>query len=94
VSSRVIASQVDIDSVVTCFRNSVRRTSTEEEVKVWVPRCVEEGILKPFLGRWLFIVFCPTVCLSMAPKPLTAEPHCQLPSGPYGSREPGSPADT
>jgi len=47
VSSRVIAPQVDIDSVVTCFRNSVRRARTEEDVRVWASRCIEEGILEP-----------------------------------------------
>ena len=46
-SSRVIAPQVDIDSVVACFRNSVRRARTEEDVRVWVSRCIEEGILEP-----------------------------------------------
>ena len=46
-SSRVIAPQVDIDSVVTCFRNSVRRARTEEDVRVWASRCIEEGILEP-----------------------------------------------
>jgi len=41
-----MAPQVDIDSVVTCFKNSVRRARTEEDVRVWVSRCIEEGILK------------------------------------------------
>jgi len=47
VSSRVIAPQVDIDRVVTCFRNSVREARTEEDVRVRVSRCIEEGILEP-----------------------------------------------
>jgi len=47
VSSRVIAPQVDIDSIVACFRNSVRKARTEEDVRVWVSRCIEEGILEP-----------------------------------------------
>ena len=46
-SSHVVAPQVDIDSVVTCFRNSVRRARTEEDVRVWVSRCIEEEILEP-----------------------------------------------
>jgi len=46
-SSRVVAPQVDIDSVVMCFRNSVRKARTEEDVRVWVSRCIEEGILEP-----------------------------------------------
>jgi len=46
-SSRIIAPQVDIDGVVTCFRNSVRRARTEEDVRVWVSRCIEEEILEP-----------------------------------------------
>jgi len=32
-SSRVTAPQVDIDSVVTCFRNSVRKARTEEDLR-------------------------------------------------------------
>jgi hypothetical protein len=48
VSSRVTAPQVDIDSVVTCFRNAVRMARTEEDVRVRVSRCIEEGILEPF----------------------------------------------
>jgi len=47
VSSRVTAPQVDIDNVVTCFRNAVRRARTEEDVRVWVSRCIEDGILEP-----------------------------------------------
>ena len=46
-SSRVIAPQVDIDSVVTCLRNSVRRARTGKGVRVCVSRCIEEVILEP-----------------------------------------------
>jgi len=56
VSSRVTAPQVDIDNVVTCFRNAVRRARTEEDVRVWVSRCIEDGILEPLdikeVGRY------------------------------------------
>ena len=55
-SSRVTAPQVDIDNVVTCFRNAVRRARTEEDVRVWVSRCIEDGILEPLdikeVGRY------------------------------------------
>jgi len=39
--------QIDIDNVVTCFKNAVIRASNEEEVRIGVSRCIEEGILKP-----------------------------------------------
>lgn len=39
--------QVDIDNIVTCFKNAVIRASNEEEVRIGVSRCIEEGILKP-----------------------------------------------
>ena len=55
-SSRVTAPQVDIDSVVMCFRNAVRMARTEEDVRVRVSRCIEEGILEPLgireVGRY------------------------------------------
>ena len=47
-SSPTVLPQIDIDGVVTCFRNSVRKARTEEDVRVWVSRCIEEGILEPF----------------------------------------------
>lgn len=46
-SSRVIAPQLDIDSLVVCFKSSVMRARSEEDVRVWVSRCIEDGILKP-----------------------------------------------
>ena len=46
-SPRVTAPHVDIDGVVACFKNSAARASSEEDVRVRVSRCIEDGILKP-----------------------------------------------
>ena len=55
-SSRVIAPQVDIDGAVVCFKNSVVRARSEEDVRVWVSRCIEDEILEPLaikeVGRY------------------------------------------
>jgi len=47
VSSRVTTPPVDIDGIVACFKNSIMRARSEEDVRVWVSICIEELILKP-----------------------------------------------
>jgi type II restriction/modification system DNA methylase subunit YeeA len=60
VSHPVTVPQIDIDAVTTCFRNSVRRAGNEEEVRVWVSKCIEDEILKPLgireVGRYEYLL--------------------------------------
>jgi type II restriction/modification system DNA methylase subunit YeeA len=60
VSHPVTVPQIDIDAVTTCFRNSVRRARNEEEVRVWVSKCIEDEILKPLgireVGRYEYLL--------------------------------------
>jgi len=45
---RLSVPQLNIDDIVTCFRDSVRGASNEEELKMNVSKqCIEEKILKP-----------------------------------------------
>ena len=59
-SHPVTVPQIDIDAVTTCFRNSVRRAGNEEEVRVWVSKCIEDEILKPLgireVGRYEYLL--------------------------------------
>jgi hypothetical protein len=49
---------VDIDGIVACFKNSIMRARSEEDVRVWVSRCIEELILKPLgimqVGKYVY----------------------------------------
>jgi type II restriction/modification system DNA methylase subunit YeeA len=60
VSHPVTVPQIDIDVVTTCFRNSVRRAGNEEEVRVWVSKCIEDEILNPLgireVGRYEYLL--------------------------------------
>jgi type II restriction/modification system DNA methylase subunit YeeA len=47
VSSRDTIPQIDVDNVVVCFKSSVTKARSEEDVRVWVSRCIEDGILNP-----------------------------------------------
>ena len=55
-SSRVTIPQIDVDGVVVCFKSSVTKARSEEDVRVWVSRCIEDEILKPLgikeVGRY------------------------------------------
>lgn len=44
--------QIDIDWVVGCIKQGVRRSSNEEEVRIGVSRCIEDGILRPLGIGW------------------------------------------
>jgi type II restriction/modification system DNA methylase subunit YeeA len=48
--------KVDVDAVVTCIREAVKRSQNEEEVRLRVSNCIEERILKPLgisqVGRY------------------------------------------
>jgi hypothetical protein len=48
--------KVDVDAVVTCIREVVKRSQNEEEVRLRVSNCIEERILKPLgisqVGRY------------------------------------------
>jgi type II restriction/modification system DNA methylase subunit YeeA len=46
-SSRVITPNVDIDSIVACFKDAILKARSEEDVRVRVSNCIEEKILKP-----------------------------------------------
>jgi type II restriction/modification system DNA methylase subunit YeeA len=46
-SSRVITPNVDIDSIVACFKEAISKARSEEDVRVRVSNCIEEKILKP-----------------------------------------------
>jgi len=56
VSSRDTIPQIDVDNVVVCFKSSVTKARSEEDVRVWVSRCIEDGILNPLgikeVGRY------------------------------------------
>jgi len=47
VFQHVSVPQLDIDDIMQCIRSSVIRAVTEEDVRVWVSKCIEEKILKP-----------------------------------------------
>ncbi|QIW23998.1 hypothetical protein EWF20_07425 [Sulfolobus sp. S-194] len=49
--------QLDIDDIVTCFRENIRSASNEEELRIHIStKCIEEKILKPLgitqLGKY------------------------------------------
>ncbi|MCC6014870.1 MAG: class I SAM-dependent DNA methyltransferase, partial [Desulfurococcaceae archaeon] len=46
-SSRATIPQINVDNVVVCFKSSVTKARSEEDVRVWVSRCIEDGILNP-----------------------------------------------
>ena len=39
--------ELDIDEVVVCLKNAVVRAVNEEEVRVWVSKCLEDKVLAP-----------------------------------------------
>jgi type II restriction/modification system DNA methylase subunit YeeA len=60
VSSHVAAPQIDIDAIVACFTNTVRKSSNEEELRIGVSRCIEDMVLKPLgikeVGRYEYLL--------------------------------------
>jgi type II restriction/modification system DNA methylase subunit YeeA len=48
--------ELDIDEVVVCLKNAVVRAVSEEEVRVWVSKCLEDKVLAPLgvvgVGRY------------------------------------------
>jgi|ECHhosMinimDraft_1075155.scaffolds.fasta_scaffold00475_3 type II restriction/modification system DNA methylase subunit YeeA len=46
-SSRVTTPNVNIDSIVACFKDAISKAHSEEDVRVRVSNCIEEKILKP-----------------------------------------------
>jgi type II restriction/modification system DNA methylase subunit YeeA len=60
VSSRVSVPQIDIDAIVACFTNTVRKASNEEELRIGVSRCIEDMVLKPLgikeVGRYEYLL--------------------------------------
>jgi type II restriction/modification system DNA methylase subunit YeeA len=48
--------ELDIDEVVVCLKNSVVRAVSEEEVRFWVSKCLEDKVLAPLgvvgVGRY------------------------------------------
>jgi hypothetical protein len=39
--------ELDIDEVVVCLKNAVVRAVSEEDVRIWVSRCLEDKVLAP-----------------------------------------------
>jgi hypothetical protein len=48
--------ELDIDEVVVCLKNAVVRAVSEEDVRVWVSKCLEDKVLAPLgvvgVGRY------------------------------------------
>jgi len=48
--------ELDIDEIVVCLKNAVIRAVSEEEVRVWVSKCLEDKVLAPLgitgVGRY------------------------------------------
>ncbi len=48
--------ELDIDEIVVCLKNAVIRAASEEEVRIWVSKCLEDKVLAPLgitgVGRY------------------------------------------
>ncbi|MEM3944008.1 MAG: N-6 DNA methylase [Thermofilaceae archaeon] len=58
--SAALVPQIDIDDVVNHIKQSVIKAKNEEEVRIWVSKCIEEKILKPLgitqYGRYEYML--------------------------------------